>query len=200
MKCSARFSQVRASLQAWAPDGSTIRQIRWAYSSMGPLVAAEPRGVRPCCSAARQARIRPRSYHGRAARTVAVHEEIVLRKPFGQLKHFCPRGRRSGPAAADRRADVGPLCDLAARHGRADAAEASTSTSPTGATRSCVPLAEGSFDLDDYIDYLIEFLETIGETTGERPHMLAVCQPCRAGLRRDRADERGQEHVAAAER
>ena len=35
---------------------------------------------------------------------------------------------------------------------------------------------EGSFDLDDYIDYLIEFLEPIGET-GERPHMLAVCQP-----------------------
>ena len=40
-----------------------------------------------------------------------------------------------------------------------------------------VPLSDGSFDLDDYIDYLIEFLEHIGETTGERPHMLAVCQP-----------------------
>jgi poly(3-hydroxybutyrate) depolymerase len=41
----------------------------------------------------------------------------------------------------------------------------------------CVPLNEGCFDLDDYVDYLIEFLEHIGETTGERPHMLAVCQP-----------------------
>jgi poly(3-hydroxybutyrate) depolymerase len=40
-----------------------------------------------------------------------------------------------------------------------------------------VPLSDGSFDLDDYIDYLIEFLELIGEQTGERPHMLAVCQP-----------------------
>jgi len=40
-----------------------------------------------------------------------------------------------------------------------------------------VPLSEGSFDLDDYIDYLIEFLELIGERTGERPHLLAVCQP-----------------------
>ena len=40
-----------------------------------------------------------------------------------------------------------------------------------------VPLSDGSFNLDDYIDYLIEFLELIGEQTGERPHMLAVCQP-----------------------
>ena len=40
-----------------------------------------------------------------------------------------------------------------------------------------VPLSDGSFDLDDYIDYLIEFLALIGERTGERPHMLAVCQP-----------------------
>jgi poly(3-hydroxybutyrate) depolymerase len=40
-----------------------------------------------------------------------------------------------------------------------------------------VPLAEGSFNLDVYIDYLVEFLELIGMKTGERPHMLAVCQP-----------------------
>jgi len=36
-----------------------------------------------------------------------------------------------------------------------------------------VPLYEGSFDLDDYIDYLIEFLEFLGPNT----HVLAVCQP-----------------------
>jgi poly(3-hydroxybutyrate) depolymerase len=40
-----------------------------------------------------------------------------------------------------------------------------------------VPENEGSFDLDDYIDYLIEFLDTIGEKTGDRPHVIAVCQP-----------------------
>ena len=40
-----------------------------------------------------------------------------------------------------------------------------------------VPVSEGSFDLDDYVDYLIEFTETIGAASGERPHMLAVCQP-----------------------
>jgi poly(3-hydroxybutyrate) depolymerase len=36
-----------------------------------------------------------------------------------------------------------------------------------------VPLSDGRFDLDDYIDYLIEFLEHIGPGA----HMLAVCQP-----------------------
>ena len=50
---------------------------------------------------------------------------------------------------------------------------ATTSTSPTGATRSWCRSSDGRFDLDDYIDYLIEFLEHIGPGA----HMLAVCQP-----------------------
>jgi poly(3-hydroxybutyrate) depolymerase len=41
-----------------------------------------------------------------------------------------------------------------------------------------VPLDQGRFDLDDYIDYLVAFLEHIGSQDGEpRAHMLAVCQP-----------------------
>jgi poly(3-hydroxybutyrate) depolymerase len=36
-----------------------------------------------------------------------------------------------------------------------------------------VPLSAGNFDLDDYIDYLIEFLQFVGPGT----HVLAVCQP-----------------------
>lgn len=41
-----------------------------------------------------------------------------------------------------------------------------------------VPLSDGKFDLDDYVDYLIEFLETIGSNEGQGgTHMLAVCQP-----------------------
>jgi poly(3-hydroxybutyrate) depolymerase len=40
-----------------------------------------------------------------------------------------------------------------------------------------VPESEGSFDLDDYVDYLIEFMAAIGEKMGERPHVVAVCQP-----------------------
>src|SRR5262249_39420191 len=36
-----------------------------------------------------------------------------------------------------------------------------------------VPLAEGGFDLDDYIDYLISILPYLGGET----HVIAVCQP-----------------------
>src|SRR3546814_12497731 len=36
-----------------------------------------------------------------------------------------------------------------------------------------VPLQAGKFDLDDYIDYLIAWLEHIGPAA----HVLAVCQP-----------------------
>jgi poly(3-hydroxybutyrate) depolymerase len=37
-----------------------------------------------------------------------------------------------------------------------------------------VPLDAGAFGFDDYVDYLIKFMETLG--TGA--HLVAVCQPC----------------------
>ncbi len=37
-----------------------------------------------------------------------------------------------------------------------------------------VPMSRGDFGFDDYVDYLIEFLEKLGPNT----HVLAVCQPC----------------------
>jgi len=37
-----------------------------------------------------------------------------------------------------------------------------------------VPLSEGSFDLDDYIDYVMDMVRFLGPNT----HVLAVCQPC----------------------
>ena len=39
------------------------------------------------------------------------------------------------------------------------------------------PLSAGRFDLNDYVDYIIEFLEIIGERHGGRAHAMAVCQP-----------------------
>ena len=36
-----------------------------------------------------------------------------------------------------------------------------------------VPLYEGGFDLDDFIDYIIEFIQFLGPNT----HVMAVCQP-----------------------
>jgi len=107
-----------------------------------------------------------------SGKQVAVHEEIVLRKPFGQLKRFVREGVEGGPKllivapmsghyATLLRGTVErmlPTCDVYISDWR-DA--------------KLVPLADGRFDLDDYIDYIVAFLEAIGPGA----HMLAVCQP-----------------------
>ena len=41
-----------------------------------------------------------------------------------------------------------------------------------------VSLRHGAFGLDDYIDHMIRFIETVGPDT----HVMAVCQPCVAAL------------------
>lgn len=41
-----------------------------------------------------------------------------------------------------------------------------------------IPLADGVFGFDEYVDHLIRFLEIMGEGS----HMVAVCQPAVAGL------------------
>ena len=92
-----------------------------SYSQMGPIVAS----ALDVFAHASAPRGKPEFGIDRIVvegKEVAVHEEIVLRKPFGQLKHFRKEGVAGRAEAADGRAHVGPLCDLAARHGRADGA------------------------------------------------------------------------------
>src|SRR5205085_10260405 len=107
---------------------------------------------------------------------VHVHEEILLRKPFGQLKHFYREGVEGGPR-------VLIVAPMSGHYGTLlrGTVERLLTTMDVYVTdwrdAKLVPLSDGTFDLDDYIDYLIEFLELIGSRAGERPHMLAVCQP-----------------------
>src|SRR4051812_2593363 len=147
----------------------------WGYSSAGPLVAASlemfahvaaPRGKPEF--GLHTTRI------GR--KDVVVNEEILLRKPFGQLKHFVREGVDTGP----------PLLIVAPMSGHYATLLRGTVERllpkhdvyiTDWRDAKLVPTSDGSFDLDDYIDYLVEFLETIGKATGERPHLLAVCQP-----------------------
>ncbi|MBW4331861.1 polyhydroxyalkanoate depolymerase [Stakelama sp. CBK3Z-3] len=111
-----------------------------------------------------------------AGKTVAVQEEIVLRKPFGQLKHFVREGVEGGPKLLI----VAPMSGHYATLLRGTV-ERMLPFADVYITdwrdAKMVPLAEGSFDLDDYVDYVVEFLAKIGETGDPRAHMLAVCQP-----------------------
>jgi poly(3-hydroxybutyrate) depolymerase len=109
-------------------------------------------------------------------KTVAVREEIVLQKPFGQLKHFVREGVEGGPKLLI----VAPMSGHFATLLRGTV-ERMLPTADVYITdwrdAKLVPLSEGKFDLDDYIDYVIEFLAHIGAEGDPRAHMLAVCQP-----------------------
>ncbi|QPQ54011.1 polyhydroxyalkanoate depolymerase [Allosphingosinicella flava] len=143
----------------------------FSYSAMGPIVssaldvfahAAAPRG-------------KPEFGLDKTivdGREVAVHEEIVLRKPFGQLKRF----RREGIEGSPRLLIVAPMSGHYATllRGTVERMLPGHDVYITDwRDAKLVPLDEGRFDLDDYIDYVIAFLEHIGPGA----HMLAVCQP-----------------------
>ncbi|RVT93946.1 polyhydroxyalkanoate depolymerase [Sphingomonas crocodyli] len=105
-------------------------------------------------------------------KTVPITEEIILRKPFGQVKRF----RRKGVTGSPKLLIVAPMSGHYATLLRGTAERmlpfADVYITDWRDARN-VPIEEGSFDLDDYIDYVVEFLEKIGPGT----HMLAVCQP-----------------------
>ena len=147
----------------------------WGYNSMGPLVAASLE-VFAHASAPRG---KPEfGLHSTiiGRKIIPVREEVLLRKPFGQLKHFAREGVAGGPSLLI----VAPMSGHYATllRGTVERLLPHHDIYITDwRDAKLVPASEGSFDLDDYIDYLIEFLELIGDRSGERPHLLAVCQP-----------------------
>ncbi|OWK31555.1 polyhydroxyalkanoate depolymerase [Sphingomonas dokdonensis] len=110
-------------------------------------------------------------------REVAVREEVVLEKPFGSLKRFVREGIEGGP----RLMIVAPMSGHFATLLRGTV-ERMLPFADVYVTdwqdAKLVPLADGRFDLDDYVDYLVAFLEAIGPD-GDKggAHVLAVCQP-----------------------
>ena len=103
---------------------------------------------------------------------VAVHEQVVLRKPFGQLKRFVRKGVKGGPKLLI----VAPMSGHYATllRGTVERMLPGHDVYITDwRDAKLVPMDEGVFDLDDYIDYVVEFLEEIGPGA----HVLAVCQP-----------------------
>jgi poly(3-hydroxybutyrate) depolymerase len=145
------------------------------YSAMGPLVAASLEVFAHAAAPRGKPEFGIESVKvGR--REVRVEEEIALRKPFGQLKHFAREGIDKGP----RLLIVAPMSGHYATllRGTVERLLPKFDVYITDwRDAKLVPLSDGSFDLDDYVDYLVEFLEHIGDASGERPHMLAVCQP-----------------------
>ncbi|WP_022687808.1 polyhydroxyalkanoate depolymerase [Sphingomonas phyllosphaerae] len=115
-------------------------------------------------------------------REVRVTEEIVLQRPFGQLKRFRREGVEGGPRLLIAAPMSGHFATLL--RGTVERMLPVADVYITDwRDAKLVPTREGRFDLDDYIDYLVAFQEAIGADSdgpadgAHGAHMLAVCQP-----------------------
>jgi len=107
-------------------------------------------------------------------KTVKVREEIVWSRAFCNLLHFS----RNLPAAHrdPRILIVAPMSGHYATllRGTVEALLPSADIYITDwIDARMVPMTEGTFDFDDYVDYVIEMLHFLGPDT----HVIAVCQP-----------------------
>ncbi len=106
-------------------------------------------------------------------RDVPVTEEVALDLPFGRLIRFA----KDVDAPQPRVLVAAPLSGHFATLLRGTVATLLRDHEvyiTDWANARDVPAEAGAFGVDDYIDYTIRFLETIGPGA----HLLAVCQPC----------------------
>ncbi len=108
-------------------------------------------------------------------RAVAVAEEVVWSRPFCNLVHFrrgLPAGRRPDPKLLIVAPMSGHYATLLRGTVEAMLPHAEVYITDWVDART-VPLAQGSLDLDGYIDHVIALLHELGGGA----HVMAVCQP-----------------------
>ncbi|CAK0777888.1 poly(3-hydroxybutyrate) depolymerase [uncultured Gammaproteobacteria bacterium] len=104
--------------------------------------------------------------------TVTVHERIVAHKPFCELRHFSRVTERTDPRVLIVAPMAGQYATLLRGTVEALLPDHDVYITDWIDARQ-VPRGCGRFDLDDYIAYVIEFLQLLGPNL----HVLAVCQP-----------------------
>ncbi|TPE52982.1 polyhydroxyalkanoate depolymerase [Amaricoccus solimangrovi] len=110
-------------------------------------------------------------------REVPVTEEVVLDLPFGKLLHFAKDVDAPQPKVLVLAPLSGHFATLLAGTARTLLSDHDVYITDWTNARD-VPVGAGRFGVEDYIAYVIRFLEEIGG----RAHILAVCQPCVQGL------------------
>ena len=110
---------------------------------------------------------------------VEITENVVWEKPFCRVIHFARSAKAAKPQPS--LLIVAPLSGHYATllRGTVEAFLPHYEVYITDWTDArMVPLATGSFDLDDYIDYLMEIFQALGPNIqGAGLHTLGVCQP-----------------------
>ncbi len=167
------------SASAWASISAEILSNPanpWGYSGMGPI-AASALEVFAHATANYEKPAFGIEEVELGGKTFPVVEATVINRPFGDLKRFTREGL---PKDAPKLLIVAPMSGHYATLLRGTVQRMLESAEvyiTDWADAKTVPVHEGHFDLDDYIDYLIEFLQHIHTESGARPHMMAVCQP-----------------------
>lgn len=105
-------------------------------------------------------------------RKVPVTEEVALSKPFCNLLHFKRAPRRKDPKILMIAPMSGHHATLLRGTVKGMLPHAEVYITDWTDARE-VPLFEGTFDFDDFVDYIIEFIDFLGENV----HVMAVCQP-----------------------
>ncbi len=108
--------------------------------------------------------------------SVPIEEEAVAHRPFGNLLHFRRDETRTGPLAHPKVLIIAPMsghyATLLRGTVRAMVAEHDVYVTDWRDARN-IPLVYGSFDFNDFVDYVIDFIRFLGPDT----HVIAVCQP-----------------------
>lgn len=116
------------------------------------------------------------------AQSVAVTEEVVQRTPFGSLLRFRKHGYPDHPPVLLAAPLSGHFATLLRETVRTLLQDHEVYVTDWHNARD-VPLREGGFGLDDYIDHMIQFVDGTHRASGGQPvHVVAVCQPCVAAL------------------
>lgn len=110
--------------------------------------------------------------------SVAVFEEPVIETPFCTLLHFRrdAAAARKDPAVLIVAPMSGHFATLLRGTVQAMLKDHEVYITDWIDARD-VPLSEGRFGLDDYIDYVRDFCAALYEIRSERPAVMAVCQP-----------------------
>ena len=106
-------------------------------------------------------------------RDVDVREEIALQLPFGKLLHFAKDTEAPQPRVLVVAPLSGHFATLLTKTVETLLRDHDVYITDWANARD-VPLSGGHFGVEDYVAYIIRFLEEIGPGA----HILAVCQPC----------------------
>ena len=110
-------------------------------------------------------------------RALEVHEEVALELPFGNLVHFRKDSSPVQPRVLLAAPMAGHFPTLLRHTAQTLLADHDVYITDWKSGRD-VPLAEGRFGTDEYIDHLTAFFAHIGHQDDRGVHGMAVCQPC----------------------